>query len=264
MLQSLRKEFDIVNALAYKKLNERIRKNPLGFLGILVEPLMVVAGFLVLRTLFGLKQVEGIDTLLFLGSGCILFFLFKRIALGGLAGVSSADRPVLTLRRVKSIDLLLANGLVEAQIFSSCMLLFVIGVTLYQWKVLIANPGAAIIVFLMAAATAIGISITAFIVGQRMPYVNFFVKIVVSRVLFWTSGLFFSAALLPDYARSILLWNPLLHAIELFRHYLEPRYPIPGISVGYLAAWTFGSLGLSLLLYENNEETLLDTKGGQQ
>jgi len=263
MMQFLRKDIDIISAFAYKELIERIRMNPIGFLGVLAEPFIVVAGFMAVRLLFGFKGIDGMDALLFLGSGCMLFFLFKRVALGALGGVSRRDRSLLTLRRVKPIDLVLGRGLVEVQIYSSCMLLLVVGLSFVRWQPLADNPGAAILVFLMAAGTALGISITAFVVGHRLPPVKFLARLVISRVLFWTSGLFFSAALLPDNVRSLLLWNPLLHAIELFRHYLQPRYPIPGISVGYLAAWTFGSLGLSLLLYENNEDILLENQGDE-
>lgn len=264
MLQSLRKYIDILSALAYKELIERIRMNPIGFFGIIAEPFMVVAGFMALRLLFGFKGMDVMDSLLFLGSGCMLFFLFKRVALGALGGVSRRDRSILILRRIKPIDLVLGRGLVEVQIYSSCMLIFLVGLSVFRWQPLAANPGPAIIVFLMAAGTALGISITAFVVGNRLPPVKFFARLVISRVLFWTSGLFFSAALLPDNVRRLLLWNPLLHAIELFRHYLQPHYPIPGISLGYLASWTLGSLGLSLLLYENNENILLENQGADR
>jgi capsular polysaccharide transport system permease protein len=111
--------------------------------------------------------------------------------------------------------------------------------------------------FLLVTITSLGVGLSALVIGHRVPLVKMVVDLVVRRLMFWTSGLFFGIALIPEFARPFLLWNPLLHGIELFRHTLVPSYPIPGISLPYLLMWAFGSLGLSMLVYGNNEQLLV-------
>jgi capsular polysaccharide transport system permease protein len=52
-------------------------------------------------------------------------------------------------------------------------------------------------------------------------------------VLYFISGIFYVPAMMPDWARDMLAWNPLLHAIDWFRagffasyqpHWLDRSY----------------------------------------
>jgi len=54
-----------------------------------------------------------------------------------------------------------------------------------------------------------------------------------TRLLYFFSGIFYVPGMMPDWARDILSWNPLLHAIDWFRaaffsaylpHWLDRRY----------------------------------------
>ena len=51
--------------------------------------------------------------------------------------------------------------------------------------------------------------------------------------IYFISGIFYVPGMMPDWAREVLLWNPLLHAIDWFRsgffgvyrpHWLDPSY----------------------------------------
>lgn len=256
MFDSLRLQLEIVQALAYRDQSERIRKSPFGAPGLLVEPLLFVSLWLLLRILIRARGTDLMNPVLWLSSGFILFFLFNKIALRAIVGVSRSRR-FAELRRIRPLDVLLAGAVVESQIYGTCLVLVVVGVSLYEWRTVVADPGAAVAMFLLVALTSLGVGLSALVIGHRLPLVKMVVNLVVRRLMFWTSGLFFGIALIPEFARPFLLWNPLLHGIELFRHALVPSYPIPGISLPYLLMWAFGSLGLSMLVYGNNEQLLV-------
>ena len=256
MFDSLRLQLEIVQALAYRDQRERIRKSSFGASGLLIEPLLLVLLMLLLRVLIRARGGDLMNPVLWLSSGFILFFLFNKIALRAIAGVARSQR-FAELRRIRPLDVLLAGAVVESQIYGTCLVLVVVGVALYQWSVVVADPGSAVAVFLLVALTSLGVGLSALVIGHRVPLVKIVVNLVVRRLMFWTSGLFFGTALIPEFARPFFLWNPLLHAIELFRHSLSPTYPIPGISLPYLLMWAFGSLGLSMLVYSNNEQLLV-------
>jgi capsular polysaccharide transport system permease protein len=257
ILDSLRLQAQIISALAYRDQAERIRKSPFGAVGLLVEPLLFVSMFLILRVLVRTAAAPLMNPVLLLGSGFVLFFLFSKIALKAISGVARSQR-FSELRRIRPLDVLIAGAVVEFQIYGVCIVLVVLAVSIYQWQSAIAYPGSAVAVFILVALTSLGIGLAALVVGHRLPVVKIAVDTLIRRLLFWTSGLFFSIATIPDFARPFLLWNPLLHGIELFRHALVPTYPIPGISLGYLLIWAFVSLGFSMLVYGNNEQLLVD------
>lgn len=256
MFDSLLLQVDIVRALAFREQSERIRKSHFGAAGLLVEPLIFVALWLMLRIAIRAGGIDFMNPVLQFGSGFVLFYLFNTIALRAINGVSKSQR-FAELRRVRPLDVLMAGALVESQVYGTCLTLVIVGVCLAQWQITLANPGGAVAIFILIVITALGVGISALVIGHRVPLVKMFVKLLVRRLLFWTSGLFFSIAMIPDYVRPLLLWNPLLHGIELFRHALVPTYPIPGISLPYLLAWALGSLGFSMLVYGNNEQLLV-------
>jgi capsular polysaccharide transport system permease protein len=68
------------------------------------------------------------------------------------------------------------------------------------------------------------------------------------RPLFWCSGLFFTANGLPSNVRDILLYNPVLHVIEIVRDGWFPSYEAQHASAGYAMAWMLCLLVLGLLL----------------
>ena len=256
ILDSLRLQAQIISALAYRDQGERIRKSPFGAVGLLVEPLLFVSMFLILRVLVRIEAAPLMNPVLQLASGFILFYLFKKIALRAISGVARSQR-FSELRRIRPLDVLIAGAVVEFQVYGMCIVLVILAVSIYQWQFAVAYPGSAVAMFILVALTSLGIGLAALVVGHRLPVVKFVVNTLIRRLLFWTSGLFFSIATIPDFARPFLLWNPLLHGIELFRHALVPTYPIPGISLGYLLIWAFVSLGFSLLVYGNNEQLLI-------
>ena len=77
-------------------------------------------------------------------------------------------------------------------------------------------------------------------VGQlRFPELGKIVPLL-TRPLFFISGLFFSLNDIPSQYHHYLLWNPILHAIELIRNACYPGYNADSLSMGYLAIHRFG------------------------
>jgi len=255
ILDSIRLQIGIVRALAFRDQRERISKSPFGAPGLLLEPLLFVVIILILRLLLRVREIEFMSPVLWLASGFVVYYLFTKIAIKALTGIARSQR-LADLRRIRPLDFLIAGAVVELQIYGTCLFFVVLAVSLFQWQIPVADPGAAVLLFLLVAVTALGVGLTSLIVGHRFKVFKFVVEVVIKQLLLWTSGLFYVPAMLPDNARALLLWNPLLHGIELFRHAMQPTYPIPGISLSYLLIWAFVSLGFSMLSYGNNEQLL--------
>ena len=86
-------------------------------------------------------------------------------------------------------------------------------------------------------------------VGQlRFPELAKVVPLV-TRPLFFISGLFFSLNDIPSQHHQYLLWNPILHAIELIRNACYPGYNADSLSMGYLAFIALVMVFFGLAMY---------------
>jgi capsular polysaccharide transport system permease protein len=68
------------------------------------------------------------------------------------------------------------------------------------------------------------------------------------RLLYLLSGIFFLPERMPPSLRDILAWNPVMHAITLFREGYYRGYESHLLSVGYLYGWAVGCVLFGLLV----------------
>jgi capsular polysaccharide transport system permease protein len=68
-----------------------------------------------------------------------------------------------------------------------------------------------------------------------------------NRALIMFSGIFYIPDFMSEGTRYILSFNPILHAVALFRMGFYPSYPHLLLDKGYLAAWVAGSILFGLV-----------------
>jgi capsular polysaccharide transport system permease protein len=83
--------------------------------------------------------------------------------------------------------------------------------------------------------TGLGFGAAFAMLKPLFPSVKQMVNVVMGRPLFLSSGLFFTAEMLPASARELLLYNPILHMIEMLRSaffvQFDSRYADPGYAI---------------------------------
>ena len=80
-------------------------------------------------------------------------------------------------------------------------------------------------------------------------------------ILYLLSGIIYSIHIVPAQYREYLLWNPLIHIIELMRHAVAPNYElVSGINLTYFILWIIGSMFIGLLLYKRFERRMVKTR----
>jgi capsular polysaccharide transport system permease protein len=70
-----------------------------------------------------------------------------------------------------------------------------------------------------------------------------------TRLLYFVSGIFYVPGMMPDWARDILVWNPLLHAIDWFRAGFFEVYRPHWLDRSYVAVVAVVSLLVGLALH---------------
>ena len=140
MLKLLSSEFRLISALSFLELRTRIRSSKYRLFGIsafLIEPLLSILFFLALRGYFRIGRVPGsINPVIFLAVGCITFFMFKNSSLGSLNGLpgGSRARALLSIRRIKAIDILIAKCYTQFYVYGLCLILVILTVSFYYWN----------------------------------------------------------------------------------------------------------------------------------
>ena len=246
----------IVLALADMEFALRAEKGAFGVWGVVFEPLALMLTLLALKILVRLKTTDLLNPVIWLACGVALLYLFRKVGIKALTGVSKKQK-FFFYRRIRPLDTLLASTLIEARIHASVLVLVFLAVSAWSWTFQIDDPALMVVDFLLTVCLGLGVGMSALVVGHRIPIVKALTKFGINRILLWTSGIFYATYTLPAPARPFVTWNPLLHSVELLRHSINTAYPLPGISLQYLAICAFVSVGFGLVFYFSNEALLL-------
>lgn len=235
----------VIGALVLREARTRFGRTQLGYLWTLAEPLAMIATFTAISYAMGHLPPYGSSLPLFFSLGTLAYQFYRRIATYCTAAFD-ANRALLTYPIVKQVDTLVARALLE---LLTCLLIFalVIG-AIVSWQQLPwpANPGTmvlatSLLVLLGFGNGALNAVISSYFVSWRN------IESMLSRPLFFMSGVFFVPDRMPPAFLPYLSWNPLLHGIELMRMGYYPDYRSPACSVTYLFFWAMSLTVLGLV-----------------
>lgn len=94
------------------------------------------------------------------------------------------------------------------------------------------------------------------VVGKTFPEMEKFLPILI-KPLYFVSCIMFPLHAVPRDYWPYLLWNPIVHIVELSRECVVAGYESQGVSLPYLAFCTLLMLFVGLALYRLREEAML-------
>tara|TARA_B100000941_G_C28435740_1_gene516798 strand:+ start:22 stop:825 length:804 start_codon:yes stop_codon:yes gene_type:complete len=247
---------NVVKALIYREMIIKKNYSFLGFFGVILEPLISTFLYLIILKLIRAEVNIGIDPILFFATGILIFSFFMSVVTRSISSIE-ANNSLFYYRKVKPIDTIIARTLVELFLFSLLYGLIIFFVYFLKNEFVLDNfPLLTLILFL--------VNILSFSFGLLMCVFGFKFELtkqiipILSRPFFFTSGAIFSISIVPDAFKGLILWNPLLHASELARHFIDERYFLDNsISIFYLIKVSICTFILSILLYMSTEKDLL-------
>lgn len=245
----------VIYAFFARELKTRFGQYRLGYAWALLEP---IAHLLILLAIFGAagrKILPNVDFTLFVLTGLQIFFYFNSIC-DRAADSINANRALLAYRHVQPIDDIWARVLLETVIFIAVFLTLLGIFALLGKDVLPARPLEVCLAYFFLMIFAIGIGICFGVAYALFPDSKKILSMV-HRPLYFISGIFFPVAAIPYPHREWLLWNPILHAIELGREGYFPAYPHGGASWTFLIGSSTVSLLFALALYRVKRFQLL-------
>jgi capsular polysaccharide transport system permease protein len=254
-LSGWRIQWRVVDALVYRELRTRVSEVRGGFLGVLLQPLGLLAIWLVFLAAINLNRGGSLNIVLFLTSGIISFSIFNHIASRSLNAMD-ANEALLFYRPVKPIDTVIARALCETGLYICCYIVILVGTWIYLDQVVMADFGLFLISLLLTSVLGFSTGLIFMTAAHIAPWFSQ-VAAWVPRVLWFLSGIPFRYWLFPAWTRPFFVWNPLMHCIELNRRSLSDDYFTPDANLQYVIIWVVVQTTLALWIYANNERRLL-------
>ena len=264
---AMARQISTILALAAYENDRKSTSSSVGSWESLINPLQIMLFFIGIRIGFRFLLSGGslggsatslyFNVVIFMAAGFTIYFPFRQLAIQALSGLKL--RSPLYYKRIEPLDILLAVSINNIRALLTLTLGLMALIWALTWDFRMDSPGLALCIYLLTVVMAIGFGICLVFLGSYNKFITRLIKRLINRFLIFTSGLFFATFELPLYSRPFVTWNPLLHAVELFRYSLNNEYPIPDISLSYLIWCSLILLGFSLILYRTNESLLLES-----
>ena len=251
-LESYRIRKRVIAALLQREAKKRFGTQGVGLLTAFFEPMVQVAFFGAMFFAIDKQAPHGSSILPFMISGVLTFHLFSKIMGRGMTAIDS-NRTLLSYPIVQPIDPLVARTLLEAIIYITTLLLLLL--LCIQFEVMEWPPRFEYVMLGLISATLIGAGLATFFAAllARFGFVKKLVPII-NRGAFLTSGIFFSASMIPQFARDIFLWNPMLNVTEMVRYGLFQNYPSAHFSPVYIFSSVMISLTLGVVALQHAQD----------
>jgi len=239
--EGFRIQIKVIQALTSRELMTRFGRQNIGFLWIMVEPLMFAGLVGLVWSFLRAPVTQDISVLAFVVSGYVPL-TFLRHSFGRSGSIFVANSALLYHRQIKVLDFIFVRVLIEAigammaYIFAIIVLIFLgyapipsdVGALVLGWSVYI--------LFVLSLCTILApLSEVSEVIEKLVP-ISVYISIPFS-------GVFNMASWLPVGTREALMWSPLVSGMELMRYGLfgdavTPYYDLPkaiGISMVCLA-----------------------------
>lgn len=244
-----------VKALFLREIKTRFGKYRLGYLWAILEP---AAHLMVLLTIFGFimhRTMPDISFPVFLLNGLIPYFLFSNIATRSI-GAIEANQGLFNYRPVRPIDTIISRALLETIIYSGVYIILMSVVGLLGEDFTLSNITLIIMTWTLLVVLSLGIGLIFMTLGKTFPETEKFLPILI-KPLYFISCVMFPLHAIPKEYWPYLLWNPLIHVVELSREAVVTGYISEGGNLNYLALCSLVALFIGLAVYRNREEAML-------
>ncbi|MDM0083297.1 ABC transporter permease [Variovorax sp. J31P179] len=244
---ALQVSLSVWRALFMREALSRVSSQRYGWVWLLLQPVVHIALLMLLFSTLRQRTLAGADFALFLALGLLGYQLFTNTAQRS-ASALAANRGLLAYRQVLPVDTVLVRAVVEGSLQLLVGLVLLSGAALFRFDVLPHDPLLALEAYLLLWLFGSGLGLALSVGYALVPEIE---KIMgfVFMPLYFASGVLFSPAAMPARLQEWLLYNPIVHGLELGRAAFFPGYHlVQGLSPGYLASFgpAFWLLGLAL------------------
>jgi capsular polysaccharide transport system permease protein len=216
----------VVFALLMRELKTRFGGKLSGIVWVLGLPLVQLTILVWINTALRGRLARGsLDFAVFLMLGLVPFQMFRGLWIQ-LMNSAAANRGLFGFKQVKPLDAMTARLILE---FCLQGLIFTVAMILlgrFGYKPVVPHDVLPVMVaFTLLALLGAGLGVLSAVLQDIFPRWGTFVALA-SMPLYLLSGIIFSLHHLPVEMLNLLLWNPVLHLVELLRGAYVPGYTL--------------------------------------
>ena len=231
-------EARVISALMLREIHTINGNSKLGYLWVLIQSVFGIGVFWGVRHFMGAGQApHGMGMAMFLAIGFGIWNIFSNTISRCMTAVSG-NKGLLTFPQVTELDVMIARTLVTSatQILVTAMIICA-GTLVLGEPFMLGSLPLLLTLVVLVPLQSLGFGMVLSSLAVFVPAIEKVVPMVL-RILFFVSGVFFSISVFSQSVADCLLWNPVLHAVELCREALHAPYAVPGVSLTYFGLTT--------------------------
>ena len=249
--------FNVIYALFLREIQTRFGSRKMGYFWAIVEPSAQIGVFLVMKVIIIPTSMPGVDFAVFLASGFICYNLFKNILMSSM-GAFQSNQALFVYAQVKPIHTIISRLLVEFLIFIFISLFFLTIGWYFHTEIIPSNLLNLILAILWFMLFGFSLGLLFAVIGNFYETFTNIVKLIFTPMLF-ISALFYTVDQLPSAAREYILYNPIVHFVELIHGSYIDVLHTDYVDFEYMFFWTIIPLFLGLYFYINSEKKIVAT-----
>lgn len=236
----------VIATLAIRETRASFGTSKFGYFWAIITPAISVTTLVLIFSAIGRQPPYGASLALFFATGILTLEFFNKLS-NTLMTTFDANKALLTYPVIKEMDTVLARWILISATYMLVMMLFYSGLIAFGLAGAPARLDQLLLAFLATSLLGYGFGLlNAVILSLWESWSH--VEKVLTKPLFFLSGIFYIPSMLPPEAVAILKWNPVLHLVEWFREgfymnynsvVLDRSYPL-GIALGLILAGMCG------------------------
>lgn len=238
LLTGRRVQWRTIHALLVRELMVRYGRNNIGFVWVILEPMILCVGVMFVWSILGGHGKDGIKVVELVLTGYMPLTLWRHLT-GAVVGMFRSNVGLLYHRQVSLLDIVLARQLLEIAGTTTALLV------IYSFLVIsglvegLRRLDLVILGWLMMAWIGVAFGALLACWTERQEVVERFVQ-PLQYLNVPLSGAFFLVDWLPHWAQSVILYHPLVHCWEVFRAGYFGDAIVSHYDLWYYTACAFG------------------------
>lgn len=210
----LQVQLRVFGALIMREMITRYGRENVGFLWLILEPMILTVGVMIMWTLLN-HEAHGLGVVAFVLSGYMPLTLWRHMS-SQLVSCLRHNLPLMYHRQIRIADALIARGLLEVGGTTIALIIVYTATRLAGFIDPYADLGLIMAGWFFMAWFAFGVGLILAALAEIFEFVE---KLIapLQYLSLPISGMFFMVAWLPSDVQKLALYVPLVHCFELFR-----------------------------------------------
>lgn len=247
----------VVSALFLREVQTRFGTKKLGYFWAIFDAMLMVLVFAGLKAAIVEKAMSGVDYPVFLASGFLTFFLWKNIVSRSIDAFN-ANAALFAYKQVKPFDTVLTRALLEILVSTMATLVFIVIGLYFDYAITPQNFNIVIFAVIWLILFGFGFGLMCAVFSHFYENFGKIIKVIMTPLLF-ISALMYTVESLPPVLREIIVYNPLVHFIEMIHGNYFVALDTKYVDYEYMLYWTIIPLYIGLYFYVKGEKRILST-----